>query len=266
MHWQPEAEAYLKKVPSFVRKKVKTEVEKYVASKGKKEITLHDLLEAKEVLLGKMSEAERGYEVSGCFGLDSCPNAITCSGILLSEIEKFLEQEKLTAFLQEKVGKKLKAHHKFKVGISECPNACSQIHICDFALHGVVRLNINPKACSFCGSCVAVCEEGAIELTDFGPFLKEVLCVGCGHCVKVCPEGAIGVEFKGYKVYLGGKLGRHPRLATSLGYFSQEEILPVLKKVLRVYKAHNLKGERLGAIIERLGWENFLAELRKISE
>ena len=262
MEWTPDAEAYLKKVPFFVRKKVKREVEKYLQERGKNRVTLEDLLEAKEALLSKMSEAEKGYEVSGCFGFDSCPNALTDSSHLLSSLEKILEEEKLTQFLISKVGPKLKAHHKFKVCLSECPNACSQIHICDFALHGVVKISVNPKACSFCGSCVEACEEGAIELTEFGPMIKEELCVGCGHCIKVCPESALNEEFKGYKVYLGGKLGRHPRLATFLGYFQAEEIPKLFYKILELYKKYNQKGERLGAIIEKLGWDKFIKELK----
>jgi dissimilatory sulfite reductase (desulfoviridin) alpha/beta subunit len=264
MVWTPEAEAYLKKVPFFVRKKVKREVEKYLQERGKKRITLEELLEAKEALLSKMSEAEKGYEVSGCFGVDSCPNALTASSHLLSFLEKILEEEKLTQFLASKVGPKLKAHHKFKVCLSECPNACSQVHICDFALHGVVKISVNPKACSFCGSCVEVCEESAIELTEFGPTINEELCVGCGHCLKVCPESALSEEFRGYKVYLGGKLGRHPRLATFLDYYKAEDIPELLRKVLYLYKKHNQKGERLGAIIERLSWERFVKELRDL--
>ncbi len=264
MEWTPEAEAYLKKVPFFVRKKVKKEVEKYLQEKGKLRVTLEDLLEAKEVLLNKMSQAEKGYEVSGCFGVDSCPNAITSSSTILTSLEKILEEEQLTQFLISKVGPKLKAHHKFKVCLAECPNACSQIHICDFALHGVVKISVNNRACSFCGSCVETCEEGAIELTEFGPVINEELCVGCGHCLKVCPESALSEDFRGYKVYLGGKLGRHPRLATFLDYYRMEEIPILLRKVIHLYKKHNQKGERLGAIIERLSWEGFVKELKDL--
>jgi len=211
--------------------------------------------ETKKVLTEKMSQAESGYEVSGCFGLNSCPNALTSSETLLKEFERILEEEKITEFLKEKVKGPLKAHHKFKVYLSECPNACSQIYIADFALHGVVKIELNPKVCFFCGSCVAVCEEEAITLTDFGPMIDEERCVGCGHCLKICPENALTEGFRGYKVYLGGKLGRHPRLATFLDYFREEEIIPLFQRVLRFYKENNQKGERLGAIIERLGWE-----------
>lgn len=257
MKWEKEAEEYLKKVPFFVRKKVKTEVEKYLSSRGVKEVTLPLLLEAKEALLNKMSEAEKGYEISGCFGLNSCPNALTNSGKLLEKMEEILEKENITEFLKAKIKGKLKHHHKFRVLLSECPNACSQIYIADFALHGVVKVEVNPKDCSFCGSCVEVCEENALELTDFGPQLREDKCVGCAHCIKICPEGALLENFKGYKIYLGGKLGRHPRLATFFTYAKDEEVLEIFKKVLNIYKTYNEKGERLGAIIEKMGWEDF---------
>jgi anaerobic sulfite reductase subunit C len=210
-----------------------------------------------------MSEAEKGYEVSGCFGFDSCTNALTASSHLLSSLEKILEEEKLTQFLISKVGPKLKAHHKFKVCLSECPNACSQIHICDFALHGVVKISVNPKACSFCGSCVEACEEGAIELTEFGPMIKEELCVGCGHCIKVCPESALNEEFKGYKVYLGGKLGRHPRLATFLGYFQAEEIPKLFYKILELYKNIIKREKDSGQLLKNLAGISLLKSSNK---
>ncbi len=210
-----------------------------------------------EALLEKMSQAEKGYEVKVCFGLNKCPNALTSSSTLLTTIEEILENEKLTEFLKSKVKGPLRAHHKFRVYLSECPNACSQIHIADFAMHGVVRVEVHPKECSFCGSCLEVCEEEAIELLDFGPNIQEEKCVGCGACVKICPEGALVSHEVYYKIYLGGKLGRHPRLASFYSLANEEEALSILKKVLTLYKAKNEKGERLGTIIEKLGWENF---------
>ncbi len=149
-----------------------------------------------------------------------------------------LEDEKITEVLEEKVRGTLEAHHKFKVEPSECPDACSQIQITDFALHGVVRVEVNPKACSCCGSCLEVCEEEAIELTDYKPRIDEEHCVGCGHCVKIYPEGVLIEGFKGYRVYVGGKLGRHPRLATFLTYVETEKVLDLFQKVLRFYKTY----------------------------
>ncbi len=255
MEWEREAEEYLKKVPFFVRGRVKREIEKYLAERGLKRVTLDGVLSAKSALIDKMSQAERAFEVSGCFGLNSCPNALTTSEELLKKLEQVLEEEKISDLLREKVKGPLKAHHKFKVLLSECPNACSQIYIADFALHGVVKVDVDPKACSFCGSCVEVCEESAINLTDFGPLVNEERCVGCGHCIKICPESALTEAFKGYKIYLGGKLGRHPRLATFLTYAKEDEVIALFKKVVQFYKENNIKGERLGTILERVGWD-----------
>ncbi len=255
MEWEREAEEYLKKVPFFVRKKVKKEIEKFLQDKGYKRVTLEGVFLAKEALLEKMSQAEKGFEVSGCFGLNSCPNALTTSEELLKKLEKILKEEQITEFLKEKVKGPLKAHHQFKVLLSECPNACSQIYIADFALHGVVKISVNPKACSFCRSCVEVCEEEAITISDFGPVVDEEKCVGCGSCLKVCPEEALQEDFRGYKIYIGGKLGRHPRLATFLTYASPEEVLTIFKKVISFYKKYNTQGERLGTLLERVGWE-----------
>jgi len=57
-------------------------------------------------------------------------------------------------------------------------------------------LKINETACDGCGTCVAICPQGAI----FMPRTAEIdlkLCVNCALCVKICPIGAI-------KEYNGG--------------------------------------------------------------
>ena len=57
---------------------------------------------------------------------------------------------------------------------------------------------------------------------------------------------------------LGGKLGRHPRLAHELkGIFSHDEALAVLDKVLDHYQSHCIGGERFGEIVERTGVKKF---------
>ncbi|MCS7149575.1 MAG: 4Fe-4S binding protein [Caldimicrobium sp.] len=262
MKWDRDAEEYLKRIPFFVRGKVRREVEKYLSSKGLERITLADLMDAKEALMDRISKAEKGYEVFGCFGMESCANALVNSKDLMEAIERILEEEGITEFLKEKVKGPLKAHNKFKVGFSECPNCCSQIQIADFCLHGVTLFEVDPKKCSFCGSCTEVCEESAIVLNDYGPIVNEDLCVGCGHCLKICPEEALKEVFRGYKIYLGGKLGRHPRLATFLTYATPDEAVRVFQAVLRLYKNLNIKGERLGTIIERVGWANFKEMLK----
>ncbi len=258
MEWTPEAEAWLKRVPFFIRKKVKREVEKWLADQGRSRVTEEDFLRAKEALRGPASQAREGFAVEACFGGAGCENALTDSRALLEKIEKLLAQAELTSFLMAKVGGPLKHHHQFRVGLSECPNACSQIHIKDVALQGRILLDLDPSLCTACESCLEVCEEGALKLSEAGPVIEEAKCVACGACVKICPTGALYERGRGYRVLVGGKLGRHPRLATELVPIAgEEEVLKLIEKIVNLYKEENLKGERLGTIIERLGWEEF---------
>ncbi|MBX6422622.1 4Fe-4S binding protein [Thermosulfurimonas sp. F29] len=258
MQWTPGAEALLKRVPFFVRKRVRKEVEAWISAQGKDLVTEEDFLRARETLRGKAAEAREGWSVEACFGGSGCENALTDSRDLLNKVEEILREADLTSFLRERVGGPLKHHHQFRVAFSECPNACSRIHIADFAVHGRILLEIEPGLCSFCESCLEVCEEEAVRLTEAGPLVDEERCVACGACTRICPTGALREAQRGYRVLVGGKLGRRPRLATELVPFTDAEgVLRALKSVLALYRAENRRGERLGAIIERMGWEEF---------
>ncbi len=262
MRWEPEAEALLKRVPFFVRRKVRKKVEEFVRAQGKEVVTKEEMLAAREALRQKTSSVSEGYVLEGCFGATGCPNAVTDSSQLWERLEEILRSEDLTGFLQKKIGAPLKHHHQFRVALAECPNACSQVQIKDFALIGRMEIVLSPEECSFCGECEENCEEGAIRLTETGPILEEAKCLRCGACVRVCPTTAIQAGRTGYQVLLGGKLGRHPRLATELVPFLAAEKVPqLLKRTISFYKRYNQKGERLGNIIERLGWKKTKDEI-----
>ncbi len=53
-------------------------------------------------------------------------------------------------------------------------------------------LNIRREICGYCGACVSVCPEGALELVD-AYLTVETTCINCGICEKVCPLGALEV-------------------------------------------------------------------------
>ncbi|WP_022852318.1 4Fe-4S dicluster domain-containing protein [Thermodesulfatator atlanticus] len=263
MEWEKDAQALLKRVPFFVRKKVKRKVEEFVKARGEKIVTKEAMLAAREALREKAAQTETGFSVESCFGGSGCPNAVTSSENLLQELEKILEEEKLTSFIKGKIKGPLKHHHQFRVSLAECPNACSQVQIKDFALIGQAKIEINPETCTLCGECETACEENAIFLATDGPRIKEENCLHCGACAKVCETGTINIFQTGYKVLVGGKLGRHPRLAKELVPFANgKEVLEIFKKTLAFYKKYCEAGERLGAIIERLGWEQTKKELR----
>jgi len=60
---------------------------------------------------------------------------------------------------------------------------------------------------------------------------------------------------------IGGKLGRHPRLATEIGgVLTEQNTLVVVDSLLDFYMKKSLSGERFGEILERVG----IGELEQI--
>jgi len=53
-------------------------------------------------------------------------------------------------------------------------------------------LKVYREICGYCGCCVAVCPEGALELIDAYLSVGQE-CTQCGVCAKVCPLGALEV-------------------------------------------------------------------------
>ena len=60
----------------------------------------------------------------------------------------------------------------------------------------------------------------------------------------------MAAEVKGYRVLLGGKLGRHPQLARELpGIFSQQEVLDIVDGCLALYKKKSRSGKRFAELL-----------------
>ncbi|MBI5646466.1 MAG: 4Fe-4S binding protein [Ignavibacteriae bacterium] len=55
----------------------------------------------------------------------------------------------------------------------------------------VLLIQIKDDACDFCGCCVGVCPEDAIELQEARITLIEDRCTNCAKCVWVCPFEAL---------------------------------------------------------------------------
>jgi dissimilatory sulfite reductase (desulfoviridin) alpha/beta subunit len=67
----------------------------------------------------------------------------------------------------------------------------------------------------------------------------------------VCPSGSLIEGKKGYRVQLGGKLGRHPQLAKELpGVYSEEQVLQIIQECIRYYKQHSQHGKRFAEILQ----------------
>jgi dissimilatory sulfite reductase (desulfoviridin) alpha/beta subunit len=250
MKWTPEAEKAVKNVPFFVRKKVRARVEEEARNRGRDRVTLAEVKSAQARFLKRMNREIRGYRVEACFGSGGCPNRILDSAPLVERIEALLAQKDLLGFLRSQVGEDLKFHHEFRVALADCPNACSQPQIRDVGVIGAVDPTVTGEPCSLCKACQEACREDAVRLTGEGPEIDMGLCLACGQCVEACPTGTLARVEEGYRVLLGGKLGRHPRLAMALpGRYTAEQVLSILKDCIDLYKARSRGGRRFAEIL-----------------
>jgi dissimilatory sulfite reductase (desulfoviridin) alpha/beta subunit len=254
MKWSREANDALSRVPFFVRKRVKKRLEEDAIRSKVNEVTIKHVRTCQKRFLNRMEDEVKGFQVETCFGSTGCPNRAVISDGLQKKLEKTLLKRNLKEFLKERVKGPLKMHHEFRISVSDCPNACSRPQIFDVGLIGACRPQITDEPCSRCGVCVEVCKENAISLNNNEPFVADEKCLYCGQCVGVCPTGTLQEGAKGYRILVGGKLGRHPRLAEELpGIFEVEDIPEQIDSCLDYYQQYCLKGERFGEILELKG-------------
>lgn len=252
MDWTPEAEDAVKKVPFFVRKRVKARVEKEASEAGKKVVSLGDVKTTQARYLKSMASEVKGYQVETCFGPSGCPNRAVTSDRLPELIEDLIKKEDIRGFLKERVKGELKFHHEFRVTLADCPNACSQPQIKDIGIIGACSPEITAEPCSQCEACIDACREDAISLDNEAecPQIDYSRCLNCGKCMQVCPTGTIAEGTRGFRVQLGGKLGRHPQLAQELpGIYSEQTVIEIVRDCIRIYKQRSRHGERFGQIL-----------------
>jgi dissimilatory sulfite reductase (desulfoviridin) alpha/beta subunit len=88
---------------------------------------------------------------------------------------------------------------------------------------------------------------------------------GCRHGCTKPQENDFGIlgTAKGFVVFVGGKMGKNPRLADQLPFeiSSQEHLLSLIEATLNWYIANGADGERFGSTIDRLGINCFVATI-----
>ena len=254
MKWSDEANEALSKVPFFIRKRVKKRVEEEAAGRAADEVTMEPVSTCQKRFLDRMEDEVKGFQVETCFGPTGCPNRAVNSDGLAERIEKGLSKRNMKSFLKKRVNGPLKMHHEFRISISDCPNACSRPQIVDIGLIGACRPEVTDEPCTQCGACVEACKENAIAVKDDVPLVDDTKCLYCGQCIRVCPTGSLKEAQKGYRILVGGKLGRHPRLGTEMpGIHELEEVPSIVDQCLNHYQNHCKRGERFGIILERAG-------------
>jgi anaerobic sulfite reductase subunit C len=266
MKWTHEAEEAIKKVPFFVRRKVRERVEKEARDRNKTGVTLAEVNATRKRYLTGMASEVKGYQLDACFGPSGCPNRLAPDAGITEKVERIIKKADMLGFLKSQGVSDLKFHHEFRISVAECPNACSQPQIKDIGIIAAKTPHIGAPECTACEACVDVCREDAITLGG-DPCLPAVdmrRCLACGQCISVCPTGTITDGVSGYRVQLGGKLGRHPRLAWELpGIYSTRATLEIVSAAIAIYKAGSRGGERFGEVLKardvrdldaRFGW------------
>jgi anaerobic sulfite reductase subunit C len=188
-------------------------------------------------------------------GIVACPGTAVCTSALV-------ETKELAAELDSSYFRQ-PAPHKFKIGVSGCPNSCSKPIENDVGVMGGVLPVWDKEACVSCRLCVSICPVKAIEETDSAFVLDENKCIYCGLCIKNCSTSAWTAKKTGYTLLLGGTLGKKPRLGTRAKALieTKEELLGHIESSFKFYLAHGKKKERFGHTLDRIGLERSFAEI-----
>jgi sulfite reductase beta subunit len=165
---------------------------------------------------------------------------------------------------------------KMRIAFACCLNMCGAVHCSDIAVLGVhtavptIDHNELPKVCEI-PTLVSSCPTGAIRpATVDGKQSVEIeagQCMYCGNCYTVCPSVKINNSQRdGISIWVGGKVSNaraEPKFSKLAIPFLPNnpprwpEVVQAVKKIVDVYAANARKHERLGEMIERVGWPRF---------
>lgn len=204
-------------------------------------------LEAGGIVLGVCGPRGRG--------IVACPGTAVCTSAVIEtkELARELDAEYF----------RVSAPHKFKIGVSGCANSCSKPIENDVGIMGAVLPRWEREACVSCGLCVNLCPTNAISHQEASFVLDPDRCIHCGLCIKSCSASAWKPARTGYTLFLGGTLGKKPRLGTRAKALieTKEELLATVRRAFTWYLAHGKKKERFGHTLDRLGLEQSLADI-----
>ncbi|MEF3167847.1 MAG: 4Fe-4S binding protein [Deltaproteobacteria bacterium] len=236
------------------------------ARSGSNEVRLEHVTACRERFLHNHEDEVRGYSVETCLGTGGCSNAAVIDTGLADTIEKGLDALDIRSRIRAKIQGPLKMHHEFRVSISQCPNACSRPQIVDVGLIGARIPQVVEEACKGCMGCVEACREKAVSFWDKAPFpvIDSDRCLGCGACIAACPTGTIAEKATGYRILVGGRLGRHPRLGSELpDVFSREDVERIVPACAGIFLDEGTGDERFGDLVERLGMDRLMSAVRR---
>ncbi|NPE29382.1 4Fe-4S binding protein [Methanococcoides sp. SA1] len=205
---------------------------------------LLDELQERGVHQGTCGPRVRG--VVACQGNLICPRGL----IDAQDIAKKIDEK---YFAMELPG-------KFKFAVTGCPASCMKAQENDLGVMGGLEPKWVEDDCTYCGLCQTGCPVDAIKVEDEALYYDRDKCILCGQCLLICPTDAWIKSREGYTIYVGGKVGKQPRLAVKLTDLVDENTLfGIIERSVEFFKKEANSGERFGDTILRVGFEDFKA-------
>lgn len=149
--------------------------------------------------------------------------------------------------------------HKFKIAVGGCPNNCVKPDLNDLGVIGQRIPAVDPAKCRGCKVCQVEksCPIHTAKVVDGKVVIDSEECNHCGRCVGKCPFDAIDEGMVGYKVYIGGRWGKHVAQGYALNriFRSEEEVIDMVERAIMLFRSEGVTGERLSDTIARLGFD-----------
>lgn len=200
-------------------------------------------------------ELESNYTPPGSFGsrvrnIVACPGNSECRhGIIDTySLGALLDKE----FFCEEMPVKM------KFSITGCPNCCAKPQENDIGIMGVIKQKISSSECTGCGICAVGCPQKAILIENEKAKILQDRCKLCGYCIGLCPRDQILEDWRGFKIFVGGNVGRHPRQGKEfMDVKTEHEAAAVVRKIINWSKKNTQIGERFGSCLDRVKFEDF---------
>lgn len=155
--------------------------------------------------------------------------------------------------------REVKLPHKFKIAVGGCPNNCVKPDLNDLGVIGQRVPEINHDLCRGCKICQIenVCPIKAAHVENGKIKINAESCNHCGRCIGKCPFKAVEQYTNGYKIYIGGRWGKHVAQGHALDkvFTNKEDVLNTIEKAILFFREYGNTGERFSDTISRIGFE-----------
>jgi anaerobic sulfite reductase subunit C len=195
------------------------------------------------------------FTVATC-GASPHPQRLAALNDLKTGITSLLEELEVTKRISEKLTAKMprRPHHRFTVALSGCMNGCAMPETKSFGVVLAVIPEITETECSECFACVDACRRGAIVIRDGAPRVDIKLCDHCRDCVDACPTGTLIAGRQGFKIFIGGRLGRFHQIGYELFNITDRATLfKALEASVEHFLTNAIGQESFAALLNRTG-------------